>query len=386
MPLDNSFPTLAEMLGQKGYATAGFVGNIYYCNALYGIGRGFSHYEDAYENQTVSLFETIWSGSLGKRIARLLGYSVQLDDGVALRRKTAAMLNRDVLGWLDRRPVDRPFFAFINYYDVHRPFVFNDSPDLRFGMAALPDATQLEIDKRFLDLSAGKPAPSELAAQQIVGDAYTLYHDSYDSCIATVDRQLGVLLDELERRGTLKNTLVIVTSDHGEQLGERGLVGHGISVYRTEVHVPLVVVPPSPSSTSGILVDQPVSIREIAATVAEYVDLGERSLFPGRSLTRFLNAGVQPPSDSLPVLSELQHNVSFPPGKPIPTPFGEARSLVSHDRVYIRRADGSEELYDLVNDPMERFDLAKFPESELVIEQFREALGQLRPSIGGQGG
>ena len=47
VPLDGTFPTLAEVLGRKGYATAGFVGNIYYCNAVYGIGRGFDRYEDA---------------------------------------------------------------------------------------------------------------------------------------------------------------------------------------------------------------------------------------------------------------------------------------------------------------------------------------------------
>ncbi len=85
----------------------------------------------------------------------------------------------------------------------------------------------------------------------------------------------------------LENTLTIVTSDHGEQFGGRGLQGHGVSLYRREVHVPLLVIPPSRSSTARV-VDEPVSNREIAATVAEWVDLGPRNPFPGRSLTRFL--------------------------------------------------------------------------------------------------
>ena len=74
LPLDGTFPTLAEVLGREGYATAGFVGNTYYCNALYGMGRGFARYEDVYENQTVSLFETVRSSGLGKRVIQVLGY------------------------------------------------------------------------------------------------------------------------------------------------------------------------------------------------------------------------------------------------------------------------------------------------------------------------
>ena len=155
------------------------------------------------------------------------------------------MLNRDVLGWLADRPADRPFFVFINYYDAHRPYVLPADPDRRFGLAALPIAEQIEIDKRFLDLAKGKPAPADLAHQQIVNEGFNLYRDSYDSCIAYLDRQVGLLLDEMERRGLLENTLVILTSDHGEQLGEHGVIAHGVSLYRQEVHVPLLLIPPS---------------------------------------------------------------------------------------------------------------------------------------------
>ena len=59
--------------------------------------------------------------------------------------------------------------------------------------------------------------------------------DSYDNCLAYLDEQLGELFEELERRGELDRTLVIVTSDHGEGLGEHGLFDHGESLYRTEI-------------------------------------------------------------------------------------------------------------------------------------------------------
>ncbi|MGC8644102.1 MAG: sulfatase-like hydrolase/transferase, partial [Isosphaeraceae bacterium] len=228
VPLDGTFPTLAEVLGREGYATAGFVGNVYCCNAAYGLDRGFARYEDAYEKRIVSLLEALQNSGLGRLVNRLLGYPKRLDYGETLFRKTAPMINRDVLGWLANRPADRPFFVFLNYFDAHRPYIFHADPAPRFGMAALPFDKQLEIEKRYLALPRANVASSQLTPQfiaegtRITQDALTLYHDCYDSCIAYLDRQVGLLLDEMDRRGLLENTLVIVTSDHGEQLGEHG--------------------------------------------------------------------------------------------------------------------------------------------------------------------
>lgn len=377
VPLDGTFPTLAEVLGREGFATAGFVGNIFMCNRVYGFGRGFARFEDAYENQTVSLFETIWSCGLGKRLIAALGYSTTLDDCVTLRRKTAAMLNQDLLRWLKGVPTGRPFFAFVNYYDAHRPYSFCEGSDTRFGMAALPMTEQMAIDRRYLDRTKGKPIPPGFTHDQIVDDAYVMFHDCYDSCIANLDRQVGLLLDEMERGGLLENTLVIVTADHGEQLGERGVVAHGASVYRSEVHVPLLVVPPS-GMKAPRLVHQPVSLRDVPATIAECVRIGGRSPFPGRSLTRFLGDEAPDPAEELPVLCELEHNVVFHDWTAIPPPFGPASCLVSRDHVYIQKPDGHEELYDLWNDPQESDDLIELPKSGPVIAAFRTQLNQLR--------
>ena len=182
-------------------------------------------------------------------------------------------------------------------------------------MAALPLAEHAEIDKRFWDLAAGKPVPADFTPERIINEGYNLFQDSYESCIAYLDRQVGLLLDEIERRGLLENTLVIVTSDHGEQFGEHGLCGHGESLYRREVHVPLLVIPPSRSSTARI-VNEPVSLREIPATVAEWVDLGPRNPFPGRSLTRFLGDGTEQLPETSPVLCEVQHIEAYSPDGP----------------------------------------------------------------------
>jgi arylsulfatase A-like enzyme len=382
VPLDATFPTLAEVLGREGYATAGFVGNVYFCNASYGLDRGFARYEDAYENRTISLLETLQSTGLGRRLNRLLGYPRPLEFGEILSRKSAEMLNRDVLGWLAGRPADRPFFVFLNYYDAHVPYVFYEDPALRFGAATLPASEQSRIDQRFQDLIAKDPAPSELTpsfiaeATEITQQALRLYHDSYDSCIAYVDRQLGLLLDEMERRGLLENTLVIVTSDHGEQIGEHGKIAHAASVYREEVHVPLLLIPPA-GCAHPATVQEPVSLREIAATVAEYGAPGASRLFPGRSLTRFLGDGAERSAGDSPVLSELQHNVVFGEKDGKPPLFRPVKGLLWRHMAYIRGDDRREELYDLANDPEERNNLAEHSRLQRVVQRLRRDLDRL---------
>jgi arylsulfatase A-like enzyme len=376
LPLDGTFPTLAEVLGREGYATAGFVANTLYCNARFGVGRGFAHYEDSYENQHVSLFETIRSSGLGRRILQVVGYPVSGGIGVTSVRKTAAMLNRDVLGWLGEQPAGQPFFVFINYYDAHSPYVFPGDPDLRFGLAALPLADHRAIDKRFWDYVAGRPTPAEFSTQQIISEGYGLFQDSYESCIAYLDQQVGLLLDDIDRRGLLENTLVIITSDHGEQFGERGLMGHGVSLYRREVHVPLLVIPPSRSSP-GRFVNQPVSNREVPATVAEWVHLGTRNPFPGRPLTRFVTESSARIPAVTPVLCEVQHITTNLPVAEIPSTVGSLSSLVTQDRVYIRSARGREELYDRVHDDLEAIDLAGHPQSQGDLQRFRKELCRL---------
>ena len=375
LALDGEFPTLAEVLEREGYSTAGFAGNATYCNSLYGLNRGFARYEDFYESQTVSLFETIRSSGLGRRIVQMLGYPISFASGETSVRKTAAMINRDVVGWLAGRPANRPFFVFINYFDVHVPYVFHEAPETRFGSAALPVARQHEIDARFQDLTAGKPDPPGFTTRQIAEDGYALYQDSYDSCIADLDRQFGLLVDEIERRGLLDNTLVIVTSDHGEQIGERGLMGHAASLYRLEVHVPLVVIPPGRWPLARI-VNEPVSNREIPATVAEWVHLGQRNPFPGHSLTGFLGDSAERHAEPSPVLCEVQQIDVFRHVR-IPASLGPVASLVSRDRVYIQGAGGREELYNL-NDYLELVDLGRDPRSRPEIERFRGELARLR--------
>ena len=193
-------------------------------------------------------------------------------------RKPAAVVNREILGWLSSRPQpERPFFAFMNYYDVHYPYSLQEGGIHRF---AVRPRTDREIDLIEKWKTVDK---STLSVQET-----TFARDSYDDCIANLDEQLGLLIDELERRGVLESTWLIITSDHGESFGEQpGVFLHGTSLYQPQVHVPLVIVPPPGSPRpSRPVVSENVSVRDLPATVVDLLDLEAGAPFPGQSLAR----------------------------------------------------------------------------------------------------
>lgn len=374
-PLDDAEPTLAEFLGDRGYATGGFVANTYYCNAWYGLDRGFDRYEDFPENDLVSPVEILRSSTLGRRIARKAGYKLATPGGKR-SRKSAATVNRDAMAWISGQS-GRPFFAFLNYYDAHGPYEPPDDHRRRFGpkvdaavrpAAAVrlpgvlrdepPTAAQGEADHE-----GREPGPSDV--------------DSYDECIAYLDGQIGRLLDDLDRRGVLDNTLVIVTADHGEHFGERGLMGHGHSLYRSVIDVPLLIIPPS-KGPAGLRIGEPVSLRDIPATVLDLLDLGDRTSFPGATLARCWATGHDP--DRAPVdppLSEVERHEKIRPTAHIPASLGPLWSLVTEGMTYIREHDGDEHLYDIAKDPQEARNLADSAEARPMLERFRETLGRL---------
>src|SRR6185436_16836154 len=102
--------------------------------------------------------------------------------------------------------------------------------------------------------------------------------DAYDESIAYLDSRIGQLFTDLEARGVLANTIVVVTADHGEEFGEHGLFYHGHSLYRAALDVPLLMSWPGhlPART---VVSRPVSLRNLGATLIELALPGDS--FPG---------------------------------------------------------------------------------------------------------
>jgi arylsulfatase A-like enzyme len=357
-PLDATYPTLAEVLSAHGYRTAGFVANTYYCGYEFGLDRGFLHYED----YVVSPEEFVVSSSLGREIAFNARVRQRLGFYDVLTQKDAAKVNGDFLSWLSSRN-DRPFFAFLNYFDAHEPYQSPEPFDSGFGMKAMRKNYLINHEtRRGLRKDWQQMSPQEVQSEL----------DAYDNAIAYIDHNLGQLFDELGKRGVLDNTLVIITSDHGEQFGEqsgeRRLFVHGNSLYLSLLHVPLLVVYPS-QAPSGVRVAKPVSLRDLPATVLDLIGIEER--FPGNSLARYWDESAAT-GGSNEVISEI--NRASWGEEWYPAVKGDMKSLVKDRYHYIRNGDGSEELYDFEKDPLERDDLAGYEQGDRILGQLRSRL------------
>ena len=197
-----------------------------------------------------------------------------------------------------------------------------------------------------------------------------------------LDRRLGALLDELHGAGCSTTRWSIVTSDHGEHLGDHLLFFHGCSLYRQLVEVPLVIVDPK-AVPAGRAVAEPVSLRDLPATVLDLLGLerGRRVpravarpvLGPGRrggSARRSSRCSWRRTSPTL-----LTNQGREPAAK------GPMKALVAGGMHYIRSGDGSEELYFLKRDPEEQTNLAKFVEFHEHLENFRTGLRSMLRTV-----
>jgi arylsulfatase A-like enzyme len=388
--LGTKFPTLAEYLGSRGYATAAFVANVQYCSSEFGLDRGFTHYED-YVIEPMTPFRMCYMGNLILKTVTHLGSTLSESLGASpfLPHKDsrfwrflatdlkidAGSINREFLDWLSqRREPARPFFAFLNYLDAHTMYLLPPGTPYHFGR---PPKTEADIQV-FIDWF-------NLDKLMLPPYYINLVRDCYDSCLGYLDEQLGELFDELKRRGVLDRTLVIVTSDHGEGLGEHNLFFHGESLYRTEIRVPLLIVLPEHNRPE--IVSETVSLRDLPATIVDLTGQGSGAPFPGQSLTTLWRdsrpGGSSPAREG--VLSELASPNAYDPNQGrSPARRGALASLAEGDYVYIRNeGDGSEELFNQRDDPNEFDNRARFEATRAVKERLRAHLNQMRAGYRG---
>jgi arylsulfatase A-like enzyme len=234
--------TLAEAFRGAGYATAAFQANLL-CTTAGGYDRGFDTYE---------LVGTVTPDGLGKA--------------------TAAELHARALDWVDAHRA-APFFLYLQSMDVHFPYAAPEPFRDRFvAPAAAPSGDVPAAIRSAVDEEAARVFKERLA---------NLSPDRYDGGVAYADHELGRLLDALAARGLAENTIVVVTADHGEPLGDRREIFHGRSLWNELVRVPLVMW--VPELAGGVRVDEVVSLLDVAPTLVELAGLPVPPSFVGRS-------------------------------------------------------------------------------------------------------
>lgn len=356
--LPRTIPTLAELLRDAGYRTGGFSNNVW-TNDQTGLRRGFEDFFPLYEKQNV----------------RSEGISAD-DPDTDMGGK---LTNDTVLEWIDdasqAKGDDRPFFVFINYFEPHLPF----RPPRPYDRSFLPeDATEEEVRRLrsfYSPREYGYILRSPLT--RVSERDLEILAALYDAEVRYSDWVLGRLLDGLEERGVLEDTVIAVTSDHGEHLGENHMLSHKLSVYDPLLEVPLVLWNPE-RLPDGVRVETPVQAHDVFGTFLHLAGVEPpegtpRLPIPGR-------ADVPPRTHTFAELAypEIFLKVAKKkvPGWPT-EPFERALTTVRQGRwKLIVGSDGSVELYDLEADPREENNLAlenpeKVEELEAVLERFR---------------
>ena len=208
MPLHKEGVTLAEAFREMGYDTGAFLANV----------------------------DALGEGNLEQGFMRFHA-----------RRESAAAKNRRVRGWIDNR--DNPFFLVVNYTDTRHPYLvrrtgwrFYETIDTEGPWNALAVA-----------VAGGSGGQSGMFAEEVVG--------YYDRAISNVDRSIGELFAWLKSQNLFDNTIIVVTSDHGEAFGRHGLVGHGYGLYEDLLRVPLIIK--FAGQRVGTHYDRPVSLAGV---------------------------------------------------------------------------------------------------------------------------
>jgi hypothetical protein len=328
-----SLPYNCGSAAGAGVRDGGFRGEHRVYRRGHRLGARVHHYEDYIPSighlaSSSSLIRMLqWSRTLRKT----LGYYELLG------RKNADEINTAFLDW-QGKTAGKPFFAFLNYFDAHAPYLPPEPYDTLYG--GKKDRHYLVQQERYVKTNNPELQPyipSELSA--------------YDASITALDEKLGRLFDELESRGLLENTIIILTSDHGEEFGEHGIMGHAYNLNTTLLHVPLVMVAPKrlPAATR---VSQPVSLRDLPATILDLAGAANTNGFPGRSLVR--NWQESPDTTSLQMSSE-----------------GEMVSLIGGQYHYIRLSGGQEQLFNYVTDRYEQNDIIESETGKRMRPYFR---------------
>jgi arylsulfatase len=308
--------TLAEVLSAQGIHTAGFVANSI-AGRLFGFDRGFVEFDEVFR-------------TLGSR-------------GDVFRQALPP--------WLAAHR-DRRFFAYLHFREPHFPYDPEPPFDTRFGPdGPIPKASRRDMSY-FTEVNQGRRPFGEAEREHLVR--------LYDGNLAFADQEVGALRQAMEKEGLWEKTVVIVAADHGEELFERGWIGHNVHLYEPSVHVPLIIRFPTGAGLAGRRVAALADLLDVAPTIADILGVlgrgGSDREFQGRSL--------------LPVIAGA-------PGKPAVlsrTVWDRPRYALRDERykyVYYTQT-GEEWLYDLQTDPGETRDFGSA--EPLRAAYYRQAL------------
>lgn len=359
--------TLAEIFTSEGYETVG-VSNNTWISSEFGFDRGFDLFHKSWQyvqtdtdlgeiarmemgtDKVLAAIQTLMDGHPFANVTNALY-------GKFLRKKNdygAKATNDWLEGWLESRDDTNPFFLFVNYLEPHLEY----RPPEEFAELFLPDETTysdaMDIPQDAWAYIAGKTAISE--------QEFEILRALYRAELAYLDYRLGELKTMLEDAGKWEDTVFVVTGDHGENIGDHGLMDHQYCLYDTLLHVPLTIT--GGAFSGGGKCDRLIQLTDLAPTLLDVAGIdapSARKQFQGTSFhpeadreeREYVIGEYMAPQ---PTMDALEQRVGELPDD-VYTYDRSLRSIRSNEYKLIRGSDGSRELYDIDTDPAEQQDI-----------------------------
>ena len=320
MAIDPSIPVLAEVMGAQGYATAGVVSTLY-VSRMFGFDRGFDYFTD---------FEILTERSNRNN-------KITIEDVVD-----------EAIKFVSKQSAGKPVFLFLHVYDVHYNYLPPEPYASRFDRPSNDDDPKYKNYFYFLE----NPLTAAQMTHQI---------NQYDESILYVDDQFSRLGDALGRAG--RAVQWVITSDHGEEFGERDTWGHAHTLYSEQLHIPLIMS--GPGIPAGQVVEGWVGNHDIAPTIAGWAGAPGVLQAEGMDLAPILAGDITPPPRAF-----LAETSRFKTNKV---------SILEDDlRLEWNLNTDKAELYAPLSDMVEQTDLADARPEDVarLQERIQELLGQ----------
>jgi arylsulfatase A-like enzyme len=293
-------------------------------------------------------------------------------------------LTREVIRFIESQDEDKPWLCHASYIKPHWPFIVPKPYHHMYGGNHVPAANRHPMERenphpvleQFMNNAVGQAFQRDEVRETVI--------PTYMGLIKQCDDQMGVLFDYLEKSGRMDDTMIVLTSDHGDYLGDHWL-GEKSLFHEESAKVPMIVYDPSPEADGGrgTVCDELVEAIDLAATFVEFAG-GEvpDHIIEGRSLMPFLK-GEEPDTWREYAISEFDYSATPMRANLGIAPKDARLFMVADKRWKFMHAEGEGKdgpfppmLFDLENDPNEFEDLGRSADHQDIIAMMYERLGQ----------
>ncbi len=358
--LPKEIPTLANVLGAAGYRTAAVVNSTWLKRDRYGVTRDFEQY----------LFV----------------------DDTQDRRGPNTWITDQAVSWLTEDE-ERPLFLFVHYYDIHTDYTSLPEYERLFvsPYTGKADGTAWQIaraslEKDYLDMCRKNYDPKKCrigtpdnflaidhSLETIEFDEDDIRHleELYDAGIRQLDNELGRFFSLLKEKSLLEETLIIITSDHGEEFLDHGGMDHFLTMYQEILRVPLIFH--GPGVPAGRRIETPVSLVDLAPTILSLAGLDSNFVTDGLDLSPLLRGDAPSAFNEREIFGEASGGLTYALMMDQIFPVFRSIRLGNHKLIHNSKTK-SWSLYDLGEDPKEIRDVAQ--EKPELVEALAARMAQ----------